>query len=291
MTQAELSEEQVNEIIQGIKIPPQPQILVDLQIEQMDPDISRIAALIRKDVGLAGTILKVVNSPIFALPNQITSVEQAVSLLGPDQVINIVNGLAIKSELSDEAIVNMNRFWDSASDIAMASTHICKHLNLPYEDLSYLLGLFHNAGIPLMMARFKDYLDIAEKSYSGDYERIIDAENEHYQTNHSVMGYYIARSWKLPAIIGDLIAEHHNAQMYFLKGKKASDMFKHLLAILKTAEHLCGNYKILGNQEQDFEWESLQQEILTWLGIGEYDLEHMQENFIELGIGGQNYAF
>ena len=65
----ELTEEQIHTILQGIKIPPQPQILVDLQMEQVmpDPDISRIAKLISQDVGLAGTILKVVNSPFYGL--------------------------------------------------------------------------------------------------------------------------------------------------------------------------------------------------------------------------------
>ena len=52
---AELTEEQIAKILHGISVPTQPQILVDLQMEQImpDPDISRIAKLIAKDVGLA----------------------------------------------------------------------------------------------------------------------------------------------------------------------------------------------------------------------------------------------
>lgn len=99
----ELSEEQILRIMQGIKIPPQPQILVDLQMEQVmpDPDMGRIAKLISQDVGLSGTVLKVVNSPFYGLKNRITSVHQAVCLIGLDSVVNIINGLSIKSQMSD----------------------------------------------------------------------------------------------------------------------------------------------------------------------------------------------
>ena len=109
-----LNEEQIQRILQGIRIPPQPQILVDLQMEQVmpEPDISRIARLIQQDVGLSGTILKVVNSPFYGLKNRITSILQAVNLIGIDIVVNIVNGLSIKSQMSDETIVSMNRFSD-----------------------------------------------------------------------------------------------------------------------------------------------------------------------------------
>ena len=71
-----LTQEQIINVLQGIKIPPQPQILVDLQIEQImpDPDLNSIANLISRDVGLTGTILKVVNSPFYGVTNKITSV-------------------------------------------------------------------------------------------------------------------------------------------------------------------------------------------------------------------------
>ena len=124
--------------MQGIKIPPQPQILVDLQMEQVmpDPDLDQIAKLISQYVGLAGTVLKVVNSPFYGLSNRITSVKQAVNLIGLNSVINIINGLSIKSQMSDETIVNMNRFWDTANDIAQVAMNIAKQVGYPNPDLA-----------------------------------------------------------------------------------------------------------------------------------------------------------
>lgn len=288
-----LTEEQIQNVLLGIKIPPQPQILVDLQMEQVmpDPDLARIADLISHDVGLAGTVLKVVNSPFYGLSNKITSLSQAVSLIGLDSVINIINGLSIKSEMSDEAIVNMNRFWDTANDVAMIATSIAKQVGYQKADLAYLLGLFHNAGIPLLMERFNNYLDVVEASYAETEKRVIDVENEQLSTNHAVVGYYIAKSWNLPKILCDTIAEHHNCHRHFISNPHNESEGKTLLAILKLAEHVCGNYRILGNQTVDHEWELIGDEVLTHLGLGEYDLEQLEANAAELGISARNYAF
>lgn len=287
----ELNEEQIQRILQGIRIPPQPQILVDLQMEQVmpDPDINRIARLIQQDVGLSGTVLKVVNSPFYGLRNRITSINQAVNLIGINSVINIINGLSIKSRMTDDAIVNMNRFWDTTNDIAQVSTQIARQVGYPNPDLAYLLGLFHNSGIPLLMARFDNYLAIMEDSYSSPHTRVVDAENRLLNTNHAVIGYYTAKSWNLPRLLCDVIAEHHSACRYFCQGNQQDSETKTLLAILKIAEHICGNYRILGKQREDYEWQEIGEEVLTYLGLGEYDLEQMEANFAEMGIGYCNY--
>lgn len=282
----ELSEEQIAKILQGIHVPPQPQILVDLQMEQImpEPDISRIADLISKDVGLAGTMLKFVNSPFFGLGNKITSIHQAVSLLGINTVINILNGLAIKGEMSDENIVALTRFWDTANDIALVCANVAKKVGYPNPDEAYTLGLFHNAGVPLMMQRFDNYLEVMEEAYSGNYERVIDIENEKFNTNHCVIGYYTSKSWNLPLNICQVIAEHHNTLRIFSTKDGRNQQLKTLLAILKVSEHICGNYRIFGQQEDDVEWDNSEKDILEHLGLTAYDIDDLKENLADMGI-------
>jgi HD-like signal output (HDOD) protein len=288
---ADLSEEQIHKILQGITIPPQPQIMVDLQMEQVmpDPDIDRIAQLISQDVGLAGTVLKVVNSPFYGLSNKITSIQQAVGILGMNSVVNIVNGISIKSSMSDEKIKALTRFWDTAMDIAMTSATLAKNVGYNYPDNAYTLGLFHNCGVPLLMSRFDNYMEIMVESYSGNHNRVIDFENTQLNTNHAVIGYYTAKSWNLPKLLCEIIAEHHNCKRLFSAATVENDKTT-LTSILKMAEHICGTYKILGQQEEDHEWEDIGQMVLEYLGFNDYDLETFKESFAEMGISPNNYG-
>lgn len=283
----ELTEDQIKHLLQGISVPPQPQIMVDLQMEQLAPDcsMSRIAKLISQDVGLAGSILKTVNSSFFALSNKIASIDQAINLLGLKTVVNIVNALSIRGELTDEAIVTLGRFWDTATDIAMTCATIAKQIGHPAPDEAYTLGLFHNCGIPLMMQRFSHYPEIVEKSYACRDARIIDEENKELTTNHAVVGYYVAKSWNLPMYVCEAIADHHSARKIFENPDYANTQKKNLLAILKMAEHICRTPKVLANQDEDYEWDALEDNILIYVGLSHYDFGNMKEAINEMGIG------
>jgi HD-like signal output (HDOD) protein len=283
----DLTPEQIRALLQGISIPPQPQIMVDLQLEQLTPgcDINRIAALIRQDVGLSGSILKTVNSSFFGLKNKIASVQQACQLLGIGSVVNIVNALSIRGELSDEDIVGLGRFWDPATDVAMVAAIIAKQIGAQSGDEAYTLGLFHNCGIPLLMRRFPEYAAVVRESYAHSQQRIIDTENRLLQTNHAVVGYYVAKSWNLPGYVCEAIHDHHSAQVIFADQDYANSQKKNLLAILKMAEHICASYRTLGGQAIDYEWRELEADVLMYVGLSAYDFQQLSEGVMELGLG------
>lgn len=282
----DLDSEQIEQILQGISIPPQPQIMVDLQMEQFQPtpDLSRIADIIAQDVGLAGTMLKIVNSASYGLANNITSVQQGVMLLGIKSVVNIINGISIRGELSDDDIIKLNNFWDTSNDIAIVSQNVARQIGIPSPEDAYSLGLFHNAGIVLMSQRFDNYMEVLKEAHNGEYERVIDCENKHFATNHAVIGYYTARSWKLPKLICESISEHHNIDSVFSRDSLSDAPKKTLLAVLKMAEHICGNANILGSTDVDHEWNRISKHIYEFTGLGEYDVESMIDDFKEMGI-------
>ncbi len=282
----ELSAEQLQKALQGISVPPQPQIMVDLQMEQFmpSPDLRSIAKLISQDPGLSGALLKIVNSPFFGLANRIASIQQAVNLLGCDTVINLINAQSIRGELTDETIVTLNRFWDTAQDVAMTCLSLAKRIGYQAPDEAYTLGLFHNCGIPLMIKRFPGYMTVLEEAYASanGERRVVDTENRLLNTNHAVVGYFTAKSWNLPLHLCDAIASHHNA-LVIICDDNADAQLKTLLAILKMAEHICESHRVLGNQAEDYEWQGIEQVVLEYVGLSEYDFENLRESIRDLG--------
>ena len=283
----ELSSEQISLALQGISVPPQPQIMVDLQMEQYmpDPDLEVIARLISQDPGLSGSLLKIVNSPYYGLSNKIASIRRAVTVLGSRTVINLINAQSIKGEMTDDTIVTLNRFWDTAQDVAMTSLTLAKRTGTQALDEAYALGLFHDCGIPLMLKRFPDYMRVLEQGYAnaGTGSRVVDTENRHFNTNHAVVGYYTAKSWRLPAHLTEAIANHHNALAIFSDDSSRNSQLKNLLAILKMAEHICASHTVLGNQREDHEWDSIRHLVLDYIGLSDYDFDTLKESIRELG--------
>ena len=283
----ELSPEQIQQALQGISVPPQPQIMVDLQMEQYmpDPDLEVIARLISQDPGLSGALLKIVNSPYYGLSNKIASIQRAVNLLGSRSIINLINAQSIKGEMCDDTIVTLNRFWDTAQDVAMTCLTLAKRTGSQAVDEAYALGLFHDCGVPLMLKRFPNYMSVLEQAYAnaGPDCRVVDTENNAFHTNHAVVGYYTAKSWRLPEHVTDAIANHHNALAIFSDETSRNPQLKNLLAILKMAEHICSSYRVLGNQPVDHEWNAIGHLVLDYVGLSDYDFESLKLSIRELG--------
>ena len=282
----ELTTEQIRQSLQGISVPAQPQIMVDLQMEQHmpDPDLDVIARLISQDPGLSGALLKIVNSPYYGLSNKIASIKRAVDLLGSRSIINLINAQSIKGEMNDDTIVTLNRFWDTAQDVAMTCLTLAERIGIQAGDEAYALGLFHDCGVPLMLQRFPNYMSVLEEAYASASAqcRVVDTENRMFNTNHAVVGYYTAKSWRLPEHVTTAIANHHNALAIFSDDSSRDSQLKTLLGILKMAEHICASCRVLGNQVEDHEWNSIGPLVLDHVGLSDYDFETLKQTLRDL---------
>lgn len=294
--EAALSQEDIEDILKGITIPSPPQIIADLQMEMAmpDPDLNEMASMISKDPGLSGGVLKTLNSPYYG-NRDIASISQAVMMLGMTTVASIVNTLYLheyltqSDDISDDIYKAMAHFWDSATDVARACSIVAQRLKINDPDMAYMLGLFHNAGIPLLMQQFPDYPQTLVQSYLLEDERIVDTENKIHKTNHAVVSFYAARSWKLPKVLCKVIAEHHNAVVIFSDDDKTDAEEKSYLAILKLGEHLAGLSRTIGNNSEDKEWLQIEENILDYVGMSQLDYDDLVGYATDNGVGGQDY--
>lgn len=280
------NDEKVKKLLQGIDIPPQPQVMVDLHMEQAmpDPDMRVMTNAIMQDTGLSAAVLKLVNSAYFGLPRKVDTIHQAVSLLGTDNIAHLTNALSVKSELSDEAIASLQGFWDNTMDVAAVCSSIASQIEYPSPEECYALGLFRNAAIPLMMKRFPNYKEVLEQGYNDPDFRLTNFENKAFKTNHSVVGYYLAKSWGVSKESCQVIANQHRSQELFKEELTTPKKTLTLLAILKVAEYFCSTHSQIGNATEDYEWTITGRSVLEFLEITTYELEGMLEICREQGI-------
>jgi HD-like signal output (HDOD) protein len=281
-----IDEKLSQDILRGIVIPPCPQIVADIQLElaMPDPDINTIADLINRDAGIAGSVLKAINSPLFGLASKVKSVSHAVSLLGLKSVVNIVTALSLKKVLSDDSIAAMNRFWDTANDVANTATIVSKYAKLGTPDEAYSIGLFHDCGIPLMMMKFPDYMNVLEQGYASTDKTITEIEGDHYKTDHTVLGFYTAKTWTLPKHVCEVISVHHCCKVVFSDKPDIRTPVKDLLAVLKIAEHVSASYKTLGGSNTHHEWEQAKDYLLDYAGLVDEDIVNLIDECKEAGI-------
>lgn len=273
-------------LLESLELPSMPEALQALQREQAsaEPDMERLSEIIASDISLSAEVLKAVNSPAFGLSVPQSSIPNAVMMLGLDNVLNITTGIALRCSMNGGDCSRSDRFWDTASDVAQVSATLARRLTGVPADMAYTLGLFHDCGIPLLMARFVDYsATLKEESEQGCFTRL---EGEHYGIDHTRVGYEVARRWELPTPIAQAIRLHHRYLDVLEQTDKVDELVPSLLSVLKLAEHISVCFRGLAfrNSKEDKEWELLKYAILDQLELDEDDLADIQEELlIQLG--------
>jgi HD-like signal output (HDOD) protein len=268
--------EQAKTMVEGINIPVRPAALQKIMelSEKETFDMNEIADVVSGDVSLAAGVLKTVNSPLYGLKNRISSIHQATSLLGLDNVMNLVIGISMRLEIKGHFNVAVERFWDTASDTALLSAGIAKQLTTVPADEAHALGLFHDCGIPLLMLKDEGYIETLKKANASLTQTFTEVEEESISTNHTVVGYYVAKSWRLPERICLGILNHHEHDLVSSDDHKLNN----LIATLKLAEAISHSARRMSDNP---EWERIQPMVLEYLGITMGDFQELQQDLVE----------
>lgn len=261
----------------GFHIPAKPQVLVSLQevMNSKDPDFSDISDLISADIGLSGAILKTVNSPSYGMNREISDIKRAVCILGFSSINLLLPAFLLKQSFPKTACISLERFWDDSTDVANVMTFVGKQLagSIPAENL-YALGLFRNCGIPAMAVKYPDYKNILIQANETGSKSQVELENERFNTNHSVIGYFIATSWNLPKPLCSLILQHHECD--FLNPDE--DPIEQIsYAILKMSENIVNKHKRFKDTS---DWPHIAEQVFNTLGICDLDYTDMEDEVL-----------
>lgn len=272
----EINDKVLANIKRTFAIPSKPELLIELQAHLMvrEPDIERISELISQDVGIAGGVLKVVNSSSFGLPRSVTNIKQSALYIGLEGINSVVTALVLKQSLSgQQCSISLDKFWDKASDIANIAVFIGKHFKerLVPEDI-YTAALFQDCGIPAMALKYTDYNEIIKISDNSTTINLAELEEQKYQTNHAVVGYFIASTWQLPRNICQQVLYHHDCTFI---DKAEFDDQQLTFAVIKMAENIV-NLRLSCRDLVD--WLTIKDSILEALYFSEDDYQDLIED-------------
>ena len=85
----------------GVKLPPQPRVLVELQQLLLgdDYDARSVARVIGQDPGIVALLFKAARSPAFARARNAQTLEQILMVVGIKQVFNLVQAASLATAL------------------------------------------------------------------------------------------------------------------------------------------------------------------------------------------------
>lgn len=271
-----LSNDATLQVLQGITIPPCPASLTSIMREVKKPsvDITTLAQLISRDAGIVGPLLKLANSPFIGLRNKVTSVFQAISVLGVQSTLNLVQNISLRQSMGGSS-QSFDKFWERSSLEATIAEKIAAKFPTVSKDDAYITSLFHDCGIPVLMMKYPDYRAVVmAQSKLG--KAISDIENEVFFTSHTMVGNMLTRSWMLPTNVCKAILHHHDVTIFTPgDGYGGADVCT-LIGMIHMAECIADEHL----NAKDRAWPLYEQDVLKHFEISKQEFFELKQDIL-----------
>jgi len=204
----------LNKIRSADSLPSLPAVAVQvLQLIHSDNvSTAKIAHVIEHDPALTSKILKVANSSLFGMTRQISSVQQAVVVLGlrTIKVMALTFSLVETINDNDPGTLDYREYWRRSLTIAVAARLLGAHVPSCQPDELFVTALLSDIGIlAAFHADRQAYRQVLTDTNAAGVP-IHMIEQRHFGTTHEQFSCMLLDSWGLPNQMVEAIGHHHN---------------------------------------------------------------------------------
>jgi len=167
-------------------------------------DLDRI---IRNDQALTARVLKHANSSVFGKSRRISSLTEAVVLMGDARLSDLVLSAAVDDVVGESGIPGFSEVaWDHSIDCAAAARALARFNGGIDPDTAFVAGLMHDIGL-LVVARAAP-VEMAEL-LAANPDDPLAAERRLLGINHPQVGQRLLEKWNLPGPLCEAVRLHH----------------------------------------------------------------------------------
>jgi len=175
--------------------------------------MNKIVRLIENDPGMTSIVLKTANSSFFGLSKKVSTIKQAITVVGFTSLKNILISFSFKNTFNDKQYSLFNDLWQHSLATAIATKNTIS-INYPkYGDYAFVAGLLHDFGkFILLNLKPNDFGKITQKIKINSYQYSIPLEIEIFGVDHPEIGSFFSKKWLFPDAVVDSIKDHHHLE-------------------------------------------------------------------------------
>jgi HD-like signal output (HDOD) protein len=261
-------------VVAGLKsLPSLPAFYDELmqELESDDTSMTRVAAIISKDVSMTAKILQLANSAFIGLRCHVSSPTQAVCMIGTEMVRALVLSVHVFSQFEGRQLLGAawTTLWEHSLQVASLAQRIAASEKgaKPLVDESFTAGLLHDVGKAVLLAEMPEqYCAILDRIAATPGTPPCLVERESLGCTHADVGAYLMGIWGLPSPLLQAVAFHDHPADSLETGFSALAAVHSADAIVSAADpaRLCQDVQMdenylaaLGLQEKPSLWRGL----------------------------------
>lgn len=214
MQEQKLNSIDINHVSENIRhLPSLPAIVMELlnNIDDENVDIHSLAKKVSHDLALTATTLRYVNSAYYSTMIKVTTIHQAISLMGLTAVKKIITMAALSGCFPENDCHGFSHqaFWQHSNAVAIAARLLAKRLHFS-ADVAFTAGLLHDIGALVLATQYPRQYE-ATIAYR-DHHQVcqFEAERRVLGIDHAAVGGALAAHWNFSEVMKNAIAGHHH---------------------------------------------------------------------------------
>jgi HD-like signal output (HDOD) protein len=202
----------LSDVLANIQIPALPTSAMKLLELSQDPNKGPVdfAQPIEADVGLMGQVLRFVNSAYFGFSREISSVQQALTLVGIRTIKNFALWSAVFSIVPNPKMgpFDLRGLWQDSFRRALFARTIGKELKLSNAEELFAAALLQDMAIPFLLKALPEEYERMLERRKKEKLRLSSLERETFGWDHAQAAAHLCRQWSLPDEFAMLIERH-----------------------------------------------------------------------------------
>lgn len=223
-----------------------------------DFDVTAVVKALESDAPMAARVLRVVNSAVFGLRSKVTSIRQAVTLLGAKGVREATIAGSVLNLFPGKRTESWKALHAHATLAGALARHLADEWRLPADEM-FAAAFLHDIGKWILLEQEKDYEVIVEMQGS-TFEGTLDEEHGLFGFDHAELGEHMLTAWAIPQPIPQMVGFHHDPAGAF---EHSSGMALRV-SLLRLVDRLA--YAFVNDEEVDFT-EVGSSDFCTYLGV------------------------
>jgi len=186
-----------------------------------DPDtpLRHLRDSLEKDPTIVAGLLRIANSAAYRSRYAISSVEEAVQRLGVRRVREIVTSVAALGLFKDARGVGLE-LRDHCARVGALTRVLASEWHQSTAEDPFLCGLLHDLGkLLLLQVSGVDYQKLDPRALTHADEAFVH-ERALLGYDHAVLGGHVLAAWKLPSMVAEVVALHHQPGRAFEQGRE-----------------------------------------------------------------------
>jgi len=183
------------------------------EIKKDEPSIKVVADIIGEDISMSAKVLHLVNSAFFGLPRHISSIHNAVSLLGLETISSLVLSIKIFSQFDNKNLdfFPIHRLWSHSLRVAKFAKELSFNSlkDSTISDYTFIAGMLHDIGRLVLVTNFPEEYKKIMDLYKNNINFIYNIEDKELGVNHTNVGAYLLGLWGFPYPVIEAVAFHH----------------------------------------------------------------------------------